>query len=146
MSRSRQNVPVTILLGMFALVGCDAILGSYNQRVRGILGPDPSVVEVPNSAEVHERVVIRVTTGGYNGCSRKGDTAVERDQSHVLVRPFDYLTAPEDESDCVQMVMYFEHEVGLEFDEPGTITVRVEGRDGYGGERVIERQIVIEES
>ncbi|TVP59962.1 MAG: hypothetical protein EA351_01065 [Gemmatimonadales bacterium] len=146
MNLSRRTIHLIGLLSLVALGGCDSIFGPDELRVPGILRLEADVVEVPDVAVVDEAVTIRVTTGFYGGCSRKGDTQFEQDGSRVVVRPFDYLTSPGDDSDCVTMVRTFLHEIELQFDETGVVTVRIEGSDETGGHRAIEREIVVEEA
>jgi hypothetical protein len=95
----------------------------------GVTSDEPDI-SVPATAEVGQDVVVRVTSYGLSGCWRKGETQASVDGLDATVRPFD--VEPDDGSICTANIPVFTHEATVRFEEAGTGTVTVHGRQLQG--------------
>lgn len=87
----------------------------------------PARIQAPTTAQVGERVVVRVETYG-DGCIEFGLTEVTATATAADVRPLDRRLIPGDDGGCTLILKAIAHEATLTFDTPGVKTVTVHGR------------------
>lgn len=120
--------------------------GAVEERRIGTIAHygDPVHVEVPASAARGESFVVKVRTYG-GGCIAKGDTEVRSEGLSARVTPYDWevVRLPANTA-CTADLRLYEHSATLRFDQPGTATVLVQGREKPSGHVLtIERKVVI---
>lgn len=110
--------------------GCDWLTGPapvYLGLVTDVLAPD--------SVAAGELFTVTVVTSGPNTCWGKERTDVESGRRSATITPYDYNQRDEDpHAVSGQAPPRIEHSVALEFDQTGTGTITIRGRDGTGRE------------
>ena len=141
--------PALALLAAGLVAGCDALSPSDSDddlaRQPAILafGEDDAEIALPDTVAVGAPAALVVTTQG-GGCIRQGETEVEAAPRAADVRVYDYFPRPSSELVCTADIRALAHEATLRFTQPGTATVRVHGRRGYGTvPLVVTRTIVV---
>ena len=128
---------------------CSSVTEPEEERRVGLIANfmqgDPHVT-VPDSADAG--VPFQVTVQSYgNGCYRQGETEVELDASSATVTPYDYVDVSG--LACTDELLIFHHQASITFNEPGTPTVTVVGRETtaqapiYGEPLVVQRNVVV---
>jgi hypothetical protein len=122
------------------LSGC-SVTGPDGGEKPGIIETRPGSAEqvtVPATAPRGEPFTVTVITHG-GGCLSQGPTRVRIHGTTAEVRPYDV----DNGSDiCTADVEMYEHTATLRFDQPGTATVRVHGRQLPGGDAVVVTRTV----
>lgn len=83
-------------------------------------------VEVPATVRAGEPLTVQVVTFG-NGCNAVGGTDVVVRALEADVLPWD-LDHSSEKVDCPDLLRTFRHSATVRFEQPGTATVRVNGR------------------
>ena len=143
---------LSFLLVLIALLAaCD---GSRMERKVGIIESDTSlgeeVISAPETVQagVPFEVIVR-TFGG--SCIDPDGLEVNMERNLAVLVPYDLYTIPGRGVDCPLIFEAESHTAQLTFSEPGSATIRVEGRSenyavtgGSGGQAVVEKMIQVE--
>ena len=106
--------------------------------IKGFNLDDPRVV-VPDTVDLGEPFTVTVTTYG-GGCVSKGCTAVSAEGLLATVMPYDVMAQ---QGVCTAILISFEHEAILQFDQTGVARVVIRGRQAPSGEVISEEQSII---
>jgi hypothetical protein len=82
------------------------------------------VITAPTTALVDEEFVVTISTF-LGGCDRVGDTQVDSDGITATITVYDHFALG---GSCTSELVRAAHTATLHFDQPGTVTLRVQGR------------------
>lgn len=138
----RLVVPV-LLTGTAACNGVKVMQSEVEPRPAILqFHSDPVRIDLPETVAVASAFTVSIQSYG-GGCTSQGDTDVQVEGLLATIRPFD-LEPSDPEVICPAILRVFEHVATIQFDQPGTATVRVLGRREPGDEPLsIDRTVLV---
>lgn len=155
----------TILIALLPLMGCDTVFGTDDDpdpeigivawvdppsdnvdataSASSILG-DYLALSAPDTVEAGVSFDVTVTTLGLNGCWRADREEIETEgdpPTAVTITPYDRLSG---DDACTLAIVALPRTIDLQFDAPGTATIRVVGREVDGSDPLDSTLIEIE--
>ena len=133
-------------LGLLAVVACVPPTEVLWLPATGYIDvfPAATTLVMPTAVTEGEPFDITVTTSGSSDCRRALGANVEIEASVATVTPRDLF--PAGKTTCYRDLAGYPRIVRLEFDAPGTATVRIRGRASNGEIIFIERTLTVEPS
>jgi hypothetical protein len=136
----------TLIAATVFFTACANLAGSDGARRAGIIESPylrASVLTAPEAVTAGVPFDVTVTTFGFSGCWTPDGTDVSNLTSQAVIRPYDRVRT---EGACTQTTVTLPRSVQLRFDQPGTVTIVVQGvrDDGDNAEPTqIERTVVV---
>ena len=143
MFESRKSLFRLAVIAAAALtVSCsnhETVMGQDRELLLGVIQIFRDSVEItaPDSVVAGTPFEITVNTYG-NGCVGLGETRVTVTGLTAEIEPFDWVVTPHPGAFCTDELNRFSHVATVEFVEKGTATLRVRGRRGGPGGKVLE--------
>lgn len=130
---------ITIAAFAALLIGCSSSVEPEEATalekvgvIRGLSENTPAIT-LPDTARVGETLWVTIETRWPDGCSEFSRTSVQEVDGRFLVTPYDLDTGPLFDG-CSFAPVFHTHTAALEFSEPGTGRVTIQGRSSPGTE------------
>ena len=144
----RVSLTAGLLVALVVLTFGTASPLAMPDRVIGVIGPgefdqEPSPLVAPDTVQTCSTVEVEVTTTGPNMCWSADGAEVEHEGDVVTIVPYDLV----EQGACAQAIVHPSRTVELQFDTPGEVTLRVQGRASQHDEEItseVEKTLTVQ--
>jgi hypothetical protein len=159
----RMNLRFLAALGaVVASAGCDFATGpgadgrvigiiEWQAAITGAAANDDVVITAPDTVHAGVPFQATITTIGLSGCWSADGASIKAAPRLVTITPYDRVAngTPEQPTYCTAALVGLDRHLDIVFSDPGTATLRVNGRIVIDGDledarpHVVEKQIIV---